>query len=174
MNESFLLNHTTGYTRSAATQRSRLIGIVVPACMDHERAALDIGHLESRSSDGSGCCSVSPDGECRKIAEMSLALVAFMLACCGWIIVSACGKAGNLLAVLHSCRAVRVLVNMEPMEPRRQIGELRGEYQTLRSFGYRDCADALCRHPVRSPDSSLPPTSAANTGNAARSAHDNN
>jgi len=38
----FLLHNTAGNTRSAAAKRGGLIGIVVPACMDHERAALDI------------------------------------------------------------------------------------------------------------------------------------
>ena len=74
---------------------------------------------------------------------MSLALRTLMFACCSWIIVSGCGKTGNLLAVLHACSAVRVLVNMEPMEPRRQIGELRGEYKALRTLGDSDSANAL-------------------------------
>jgi len=55
----------------------------------------------------------------------------------------ACGKTGNLLAVLHACRTVRVLVNMEPMEPGRQIGELRGEQQARRTLRDSDSANAL-------------------------------
>jgi hypothetical protein len=40
----FLHRHTAGNAPAAAAQRFRLIGIIITACVDHYRAALNVGH----------------------------------------------------------------------------------------------------------------------------------
>ncbi len=70
-------------------------------------------------------------------------LEAFMFSRSVRIVMAACGKTGDDLAVLGICGAVGVLVNMKTVQARRQAGELRGEDQPIRPFGYHNCADAL-------------------------------
>ena len=143
-----LFDDTAGDTGTPTAQRRGLVGIIVTSGMDHQRTIPDIRHLEPRRRYRGCGCAIIAYAERREVAEMSHSFKAFMLSGTVRIIMSSCCKTGDNLAVLCTCGAVGVLVNMETVEPRGQTGELRSEDQSFRSFGYRNgpdiLADPLC------------------------------
>ena len=57
----FLLDYAAGKTSASATQRGRVIGMIVPAHMDHQRTPLDIGQLQPWRQNRVGGAAASID-----------------------------------------------------------------------------------------------------------------
>src|SRR3954454_21359496 len=133
---SALFYETAGDPAAAAAQRLRLIGIIVPAFVDHQRASLNILQRQAGSHDRlvRHARRVDDDQD-RKIAEMSGALGAQMLARACRVEVSARGEPGSRLAIVLPRSAVGVLMDMEAMLAGRQTLEV----------GFQN--DPVCRLP---------------------------
>jgi len=69
-----LFNNAACHPGSAASQRRRLVGIVIAASMDHDGAAMHIGQLEPGGRYRCGSPSVDADGERRKVAPVAFAM----------------------------------------------------------------------------------------------------
>src|SRR5215472_15531398 len=63
-----LHNHTAGNARATAAQRCRLVGIIITACVDHYRAALDVSHGEMWCCYGHRSFAAGIDGKYWHIA----------------------------------------------------------------------------------------------------------
>ena len=86
-----LLDHAAGDARPAAAKGSRLVGIVVAASMDHERAPLDVGCGQISHMQLGLHILLGIGGYKRQIALVPMLAWAFVFACMGGIIMSPCG-----------------------------------------------------------------------------------
>src|SRR6187402_802067 len=116
-----LLDHAAGNARTAAAQRSRLVGVVVATCVDHERVALQRGQaLQMRRGNRGGVGAIGANGDAREVAFMTHRFGALMLAGVLRIEVTTGGEGRTLLAILLARIAAGLLMQVEAMVARRQ------------------------------------------------------
>lgn len=116
--------------------------------MDHDRAALNVGHLKVWRDDCSGGVAADIDPQHRKVAFVAFTMRSEVLAGVVRVIMPARCQACRRLAVRSGTRpAIRIDVNMKAMIARRQISKLGHDYQALVRIGKTDStnnfADAI-------------------------------
>lgn len=123
---SSLLHYAAGNASGSATERLRLVAVIIAAFMDHDSPACNVFQLETRRNDFLCCRPIALDYQYRKIATMSFAAWPSMLSLASGIIMAACGNTCCLLAILHTGLAAGFFVNMKTMGSGWQLAEIRG------------------------------------------------
>ena len=120
-----------GDARAAATQRRRVVGVVVAADVDHQRALVDVGQrLQPRRQHRVGGAAIGGDEQRRQIAQVAVAPGLAVLLRALRVIVPARAQCRHRLAGVLLRRATRVLVHVKTVQPRgRQPGQRRIEDQ---------------------------------------------
>src|SRR6516225_8258794 len=127
-----LHNHTAGNARATAAQRCRLVGVVITACVDHYRAALNVGHAEMWRRSGLRSFAAGIDGKYWHIALVTLALRPEMFAGVSRVVMSPRCHPSRWLAIWSvGGTAIRINVDMKTVVARRQLGKLRRDPQSL-------------------------------------------
>src|SRR5215467_2935319 len=118
-----LHNHTAGNARATAAQRCRLVGVVITACVDHYRAALNVGHAEMWRRSGLRSFAAGIDGKYWHIALVTLALRPEMFAGVSRVVMSPRCHPSRWLAIWSvGGTAIRINVDMKTVVARRQLG----------------------------------------------------
>lgn len=129
-----LLDHAASHAAASATQRRRVIGVVVAADVDHQGLALDVRHLQARGQDRVGGHALGIHRQRRQVAQVAVAPWGAVLAGLGRIEVAARGAGRDGLAVGLVRRAAAVGVDVEAVQARGQVLEVRREHHTVLGF----------------------------------------
>src|SRR5262245_19710993 len=115
-----LLGNAASDARAATAQGPWLVGVIIAARVDHNRAPLNVGHSEVRHYHGLRGLAASIDGQHGHVALMALAIRSEVFAGVGWVIMATRRHAGRWLAIRSRARAtIRIYVGMESMVARR-------------------------------------------------------
>src|SRR5215468_1063062 len=115
-----LLGNAASDARAATTQGRWLVGVIIAARVDHNRAPLNVGHSEVRHYHGLRGLAASIDGQHGHVALMALAIRSEVFAGVGWVIMATRRHAGRWLAIRSRARAtIRINVDMESTVARR-------------------------------------------------------
>src|SRR5260370_11370346 len=126
------MDHAAGDACTAATQRRRSVGVIIAAGMDHDRARANLLHSKMSRGDSLGRIAPTINHQHRQVAAMAGgAERAQMLFGGGGIVVAAGGEACGRFALIHRRPAVALVMNMKPVLPGRQAGELGRDHQAL-------------------------------------------
>jgi len=139
-----LLNNAAGDARAAPAQRCRLVGVIIAACVDHNRAALNICHGEVRHRHSLRSLAAGIGGQHWHVALVALAVWSKMFAGVGRIVMATRCDAGCWLAVRSIAgTTIRIHVDMESVVARRQVGKSWRDLQAGFSVGQAKRADFL-------------------------------
>src|SRR5215472_3564562 len=115
-----LLRNAASDARAATAQGRWLVGVVIAARVDHNRARLNVGHSEARHYHGLRGLAAGIDGEHGHVPLVALAMRSEVFASVGWVIMATRRHAGRWLAIRSRARAtIRINVDMESTVARR-------------------------------------------------------
>jgi hypothetical protein len=103
---------------TATAQRRRVIGMVVAADVDHQRALVDVGQrLQTRRQHGVGGAAVGGNEQRRQIAQVAIPPGCTVLLRALRVIVPARAQRRHRLAGAFHGRTARVLVHVKTVQP---------------------------------------------------------
>jgi len=115
-----LLDNAASDARATTAQGRWLIGVIITARVDHNRAPLYVGHSEVRHDHGLRGVAAGIDGQHGHIALVALAIRPEVFASVGWVIMATSRHAGRWLTIRSSARTtIRIDVDMESTVARR-------------------------------------------------------
>lgn len=136
-----LADDATGNTRAAAAKRFGSIGIVVPTGMNDQGMTFQVFEFKpwrQHRLPGLAGCIRKKD---RQVAQVPIVIGSFMGTGTLRIKMTAGCQAGNHATILLLWVATAFLMQVEPMQPRRQSGQFRCEKRSERGLGGGDGSD---------------------------------
>ena len=130
--EAVLHDHTAGNTRATAAQRRRLVGVIITARVDHDRAAFNVAHGEVWCCNGLRSFTAGINGKHWHIALVALTLWPEMFASVSGVVMASRRHPSCWLAVRSAAgTAIRINVDMKTVVARRQLGKLWRDSQSF-------------------------------------------
>jgi hypothetical protein len=137
-----LRNDAANQASTAATQCSRLIGMVVATGVNHQRSAFQVTQFEAWGEHGLVGFAIHVDVERRQVAEVAFAPGKFMFAGFLRVVMASGGEGGDFFAVFFLGKTTGVFVDVKSMEAHGQSGEFGGEDDAIFAVGDDDLACA--------------------------------
>ena len=136
-----LFDHAADQPCTATAQGCWVVGVIIAAGMNHQRASGEVAFLEPRRKDRLVCVALGVDVQRRQIAEVAVSPWGAMFARALWIVMAAGAQRSHFLAVLFGGIAARILVDVEAMHARGNTFEIRAEDQAIRRRAHLDLTD---------------------------------